>query len=213
MNSSSEAAMVITASKEQCSDDDNYNKLQQNITVTLDNVHRCTTFTLRQELEKRNVTFESSGIVNHNILLQKMIQILYNDDEQRTREEEDNVMNDISTINSSLDSETIQDRLYRQKMERKKEAMERSRQRQLNKEYFRNIKIANERGRMEESKHGSNHYKNNLRNESNCRSISSIYNVDESGAPVAVAVTVEESTCNNNPFATRFQSKIGGRFI
>lgn len=142
MNSLCEA--IITAKEQRSRSDNDNKKLEQKITVTLDNVHKFTTFTLRQELEKRNVTFESSDIINHNILLQKMIQILYN--EQQRRQDETVTNDHMCTIScSSLVSETIQERLHQEKMERKREAIERSKQRQLNKEYFQNKKIANER--------------------------------------------------------------------
>ncbi len=87
--------------------------------VTMSNVHTLTTFELRQECERRGLTLP--GVVNHRTLLQCLVKRLVEDQEDAERQ-----------LLARLDAERVQlqERLAREKAERKAAAVERSRLRQ-----------------------------------------------------------------------------------
>ena len=205
-----------------------YNTTHENI--TLENVHKCSTFTLRQELERRGVVnFQNQNVnndssserevdediagvnVTYEGLLQKMIEILYNEQtmkENRTHgigeyiNEENN--NDETDDNDRETNETISERLLRLRMERKKEAIERSKQRQLNKDYFESKKIANEQGLIDHEERLKHQRKKSDDTDEGCSN--DLNKVDHDSDS-----TVDEE--DSNPFALRFRSKIGGKSL
>jgi hypothetical protein len=87
--------------------------------VTMSNVHTLSTFELRQECERRGLTLP--GVVNHRTLLQCLVKRLVEDQEEAERQ-----------LLARLDAERVQlqERLAREKAERKAAAVERSRLRQ-----------------------------------------------------------------------------------
>jgi hypothetical protein len=90
-----------------------------NTQVTMSNVHTLSTFELRQECERRGLALPA--VVNHRTLLQCLVKRLVEDQGEAERQ-----------LLARLDAERaqLQERLAREKAERKAAAVERSRVRQ-----------------------------------------------------------------------------------
>lgn len=95
--------------------------------ITLENVHTYSTYELRQELKRRGKFCNDDyvGPINHRVLLKEMVTILVRESE---KEQED-------TEKSSAAARIAND-AAKARAERKSAAIERSKQRQSNKEYF-----------------------------------------------------------------------------
>ena len=114
--------------------------------ITTGNVHCCTTYELRQELKRRgHFLNDYSGKINYQILLEKLVLLLQ--EEQAAQNLDRFKIIEKSHSNRACDGE----RLVRERAERKTEAMERSRLRQMNKNYFASKKAANTSGKVENS--------------------------------------------------------------
>lgn len=198
-------------------------------TITIDNVHKLSTYALRQELQKRAISFQNDDnnnsssyngkVVNHNVLLQKMVQILYKEkeveEEKRNRNESKQDYDGKGSIFGNTyrnETEAIKEKLHKQKMERKKAAIERSKQRQMNKEYFMQKKTANEEGRkknIEKERTMIEEFKDAHDSIAYSMDTGATTNEDEKGE-FGSHLSIGKSS---NPFATRFVPKIGGRFM
>ena len=110
-------------------------------TITMDNVHTLSTYELRQELKSKGICFEKKDhTINYQFLLKEMVKWIQlekkkkdearmNDLEQKSKDVEDN-------HSKSRSYSSLQEKLSMEKEERKAEALERSRLRQLDKNYF-----------------------------------------------------------------------------
>ena len=146
--------------------------------ISLDNVHKCSTYVLRQELRKHGYFGDDyEGEVNHTILLKAMVRVLQMTESQKE--------NEVTKAHNEL-SENLRDKLAKQKALRKIEAVERSRLRQADRNYF-------------EERRRSNKIQVNS---DNCEIKDKIeYKDPELTAPD-----------KDDPFAPRFKSKIGGKY-
>lgn len=161
--------------------------------ISFENVHRCTTYELRQALKKRGEFLDDySGTINYEILLQRMVQVLQ--DEQRRRDE-----HRVQLLSEDTEGLSLAERLTKSKEERKAAAVERSRQRQKDPTYFAKKKQLDTAHRLDSSKENmqedsrfpendqTNDLTNNIRNDSE--------------VPNEV----------RDPFAPSFRSKFGGK--
>ena len=170
---------------------------QEKAVVTLENIHNCSTYQLRQELKRRGMFCnddENSIPINHRFLLQTMIGILVGE-----RDEKD----------AARSSPTVHKMGHNQndRVERKAAAIERSRQRQASAGYFEAKKAANER--MKEENAARIQRKTVISNDEDEHDESE---PDESCTKKCIA-NREEKPKNepNNPFAPTFRPKISGR--
>ena len=98
------------------------------------NVSRLSTYELRQELVRRNKLDIPEDEINHKTMLQRLIKLLLEDEEKAVNDKE-----------ALLEAERVQ-KLNEAKAERerkKQEALERSKQRQQNPDYFRELAESN----------------------------------------------------------------------
>ena len=157
--------------------------------ISLENVHKCSTYTLRQELKKYGYYDDDyTGEINYNILLEKMVHIL-----QKELSQKENDMAE-EQLKCSMN---LRDRLTKEKEKRKAELLERSRLRQSNRNYF------EERRRINKQIHANTPNDPNDPNEL----------VKHDTATTHQDVKVENTQDNFDPFAHRFKSKIGGKYI
>ena len=216
LESRSHSMSGIKANTGTCSSDNNdiavTNTDDRTTTLTLDNIHKCSTYTLRQELERRGISLQNEDcddvtrnhgvLVNHNVLLQKMVQILYQEKEVEEKKNSQNESNQDNHMKGR--TEAIKEQLYRKKMERKKDAIERSKQRQMTKEYFIKKKIANEEGMKKSIDKETTIFEECEDAQNSCNSYEDERRESNSGMSFAES---------NNPFALKFVPKIGGRFM
>tara|TARA_A100001015_G_scaffold318533_1_gene438694 strand:+ start:468 stop:926 length:459 start_codon:yes stop_codon:yes gene_type:complete len=100
-------------------------------TATLDNVSTLTLYELRQNLDARNAYDEArDGRASFKLFLKLCVEMLVDDQKKKEAEE--------ARVKEAEDAgkETLQERLARQKAERKRAAMERSKARQQQPGYF-----------------------------------------------------------------------------
>mmetsp|Transcript_9379 Transcript_9379/g.18761 ORF Transcript_9379/g.18761 Transcript_9379/m.18761 type:complete len:205 (+) Transcript_9379:194-808(+) len=169
--------------------------------ITLDNVHRMTLYELRQSLMHRGHFKEDyTGPITYELLLTTMISLLKSDvdalDASKAAEIEKSRMGrekEDGTV------ETLQERLKREREERKREAVERSRRRQADKAYFTQKKDQNSQG-MEEVGERKN---KKLAGEGE------EYNAEEHGVDEGREGEKDEE---EDPFKLKFRSKIGGQY-
>mmetsp|Transcript_5942 Transcript_5942/g.7580 ORF Transcript_5942/g.7580 Transcript_5942/m.7580 type:complete len:159 (-) Transcript_5942:120-596(-) len=157
----------------------------------MDTIHKCSTFTLRQELRKHGLFQDNyAGPINHSILLQKMIEILHNENEKINKKEFER-MKECQVENNDFNEQMKQKRL-----ELKLAAIERSRQRQNEKDYFAHKMISNQKGLMKaEEKRGI------------------IENVETSDTEEMESSNDKKIDHENiDPFAMKFCPKISGRY-
>lgn len=97
--------------------------------LTLRNVGSLTTFEIRQELNRRNAMDldEEKVQINFKTLLQRLVQEL-------VKEEENNTLEHTTVVIDQAQLKRETDKAMRE--EKKKEALERSKQRQADKDYF-----------------------------------------------------------------------------
>ncbi|CAM9346771.1 unnamed protein product [Ectocarpus sp. 4 AP-2014] len=101
--------------------------------LTVDKVGSMTTFELRQEAETRGL-LEDMPHVNHSTLLQRIVQVLVEEEHERGRQ---SALKAANFWYSDPDKTTEEkDRLRQERSERKAAATERSKQRQANHGYF-----------------------------------------------------------------------------
>eukprot|EP00957_Ditylum_brightwellii_P198002 15085246-Ditylum_brightwellii.AAC.1 len=125
------------------------------LVITMDNIHRCTTFQLRQELKKRGYFLDDyNGVINYKVLLAKLVQLLQQDKEiedtirlQLLQKKQCNGDENKDGYGES-DNASMAEKMERAKAARKAAAVQRSQQRQLNKNYFEAKKKANEDGNI-----------------------------------------------------------------
>ena len=114
--------------------------------ITLENVHSLSVYALRQELTRRAaVTPELEARFSYRTALEALVSILAREREDAYRD---------TTVEKAIvaegSGETLQESLRRRKEERKRAALERSRQRQQDPHYFRARQSANEEHRKED---------------------------------------------------------------
>mmetsp|Transcript_11073 Transcript_11073/g.19392 ORF Transcript_11073/g.19392 Transcript_11073/m.19392 type:complete len:199 (-) Transcript_11073:123-719(-) len=126
--------------------------------ITLENAHALTLYQLRQELTRREIFDEVFGpegekrAINFNSLLQVLVAELTKEEEVRQAAHAAKVeaaigRADPATADGGIggSAETLQEKLAREKAERKAQALERSAKRQAEKAYFAKKKEDNER--------------------------------------------------------------------
>ncbi len=108
-------------------------------------VHNASTFNayeIRQELNRRNAfDFKEDDVVNFRTLLKRLMIELVKDEEQNAI---------IKEHNNKLKIETSMEKSKRIREEKKMEALERSRQRQADPNYFKNISEKNSNKNVKE---------------------------------------------------------------
>ncbi|CAM9120806.1 unnamed protein product [Laminaria digitata] len=125
---------------------------KSNLTVGL--VGKMTTFELRQEVEKRGLLSELQSI-NHDTLLRRLVQVIVKEEHERGRENVEEPTADLGGNTLKLRSDTypssfVFHRLLTARSERKAAAMERSKRRQADEDYFRTKKSLNVRDEHQE---------------------------------------------------------------
>eukprot|EP00953_Heterococcus_sp_UTEX-ZZ885_P004789 3070-Heterococcus_DN1.PRE.7 len=96
-------------------------------------VHTLTTFQLRQEIERRGL-IDDLKVVNYNTLLQRLA--LVEDERAAEANCEAAAIENTAAVDTAEATETLQQRLQREKEERKAVALERSKARQAEASYF-----------------------------------------------------------------------------
>jgi len=161
--------------------------------ISFENVHRCKIYDLRQALKKRGEFLDDySGKINYEILLERMVQILQ--DEQRRRDE-----HRFQLLSEDTEVLSLAERLTKSKEERKVAAVERSRQRQKDPTYFAKKKQLDTAHRLDSSKENVQEDTRSPENDQTKDLTENIWNVSE--VPNEV----------RDPFAPSFRSKFGGK--
>eukprot|EP00752_Nemacystus_decipiens_P004420 g4035.t1 len=93
-----------------------------------------TTYELRKEADKRGLLKDMSTAVNHATLLQRLVQVIVEEEQARGRQ---------ISRRASDPSQLGAERLRKERSERKAAAIERSRQRQTDQDYFLSKKLLN----------------------------------------------------------------------
>ncbi len=161
---------------------------------TLETVHEFSTYELRQELKQRGKFCVPDDYVNHEILLKTMIAILI--------DERDAAQSAALSQNPEADSGNMAT-LSKERAERKEAAIERSKQRLASAHYLEEKKRANEEFK---NKTASKNVMSNVTDNKKNSSVKNDLDSKEFG--------LEEHPCdknNNDPFAPKFRSKVGGR--
>lgn len=137
-------------------------------TITLDNVHALTIFQLRQELTRRGIFDDIFGHegekrrINYNNCLEVMVGELLKEKDEREKkhalelEEKMRLGKPLDGATTPLEDETLQQRLAREKNERKQAAIERSKKRQADRQYFAARKATNEKHAAENEEGSTN---------------------------------------------------------
>jgi len=118
---------------------------------TMDTVHSMSVFELRQWLTREGEFKESEfREVNQKTLMQKAVQVLLSRSASKVQEKEDSK----KAAEEKGEVETLQQRLTRQKAERKAAAIARSKARQTDSSYFKQVQVSNDEGKkaLEEKK-------------------------------------------------------------
>jgi len=120
-----------------------HTKTKKNVILNMSNVHTFTTYELRQALEARGYPFhkcqpndDGSSKINHRFLLQELVKLIQKEEQERQEMYYQNNMNHVGGTKTEDATLELQKILQERKERRKAEAMERSRQRQLNQLYF-----------------------------------------------------------------------------
>lgn len=206
--------------------DDATNSNLQRATLTLNNVHTLTTYDLRQELKSRGHSFENYDgptAINYEFLLKHMVNILQREKEEFEQKHMKELERQIKcgssipvhsgsdVFNEDVDglSADLQEKLKRVKARRKAEALERSRQRQMDKDYFTSKKEAN----ISPSIMLTNDYKNiNEIEDKDCVDGKNKKDVlDSTYSQNKKEAKDHHSEVEEDPFRRRFRSKIGGK--
>jgi len=150
-------------------------------------LHNWSTYELRQELKKRGHFLDDyDGSITYEILLKKLTTLLH---EEHTADEKQRLAKiDLELHTKYKDSSNNDNNRFR----RKQEAIARSKMRQLDDDYFRAKKLANEQGAQKDKQRCDDSLKNSSE--------------DNSYEPMDI---LKES----DPFKTKFRSRIGGRCI
>jgi len=161
--------------------------------ITVENVSGLTTFQLRQELKKRGFFGDDhEGTVNFQILLQKMIELLHKDIEERNTKRKEEI--DLQLNNAGGKGISIAEQLAHVREKRKAAAIERSKQRQKDEQYF-------------ELKRASNHRAAFIIDTENAKNID---RDDEDDAEQESEVSKDQE---RDPLAINYRRKIGGRYV
>lgn len=164
--------------------------------ITLENVHNFSTYELRQELKQRGKFCGADAKVNHEILLKTMIALLV--------DERDAKQSAAGSLNALVKSEAAAI-LSKERAERKKAAIARSKQRLSSAKYLEEKKKSNEEFRKKTA--------------SNDVISIEAENWQYSSAKNSLDVNSTESRTEKNPgdktkddpFAPKFRAKMGGR--
>ena len=155
--------------------------------ITLENVHTYSTYELRQELKRRGKFCNDDyvGPINHHVLLKEMVAMLVR---EREKEQED--------VERTSAAARSADEAAKARAERKSAAIERSKQRQASKGYFSSKKEVNADLQKQ---------KDTL-----------IDGAEDKGAncndeEYHDAEREEENVRSDDPFRSRFPTKISGR--
>ena len=174
-------------------------------TITSSNVHNLSLFELRQSLKARGEFLDDyEGPINFEILLNRMVALLGEDKAKEDREKIEALeKKKLGAEKEGGTVETLQEKLARQKLERKAAASERSRQRQADKKYFEEKKKLNDEAEKEVGKNKNK----KLEGEAG--------EVVEDGAGEGEGEEGEKKVGggdDDDPFKLKFRSKIGGQY-
>ncbi|GMH58210.1 hypothetical protein TL16_g02558 [Triparma laevis f. inornata] len=127
---------------------DKFDEMTVKNTVTISNVHNLSLFELRQSLKTRGEFLDDyNGPISYEILLNRMVGLLGEDKAKEDKLKIDELEKKKLGVEKSDGSvETLQEKLAREKKERKADAIERSKKRQADKKYFEEMKKRNEEG-------------------------------------------------------------------
>lgn len=106
--------------------------------ISTSNVHTLTTYAIRQELVRRDCLDIPEERINHNSMLQRLIVDLLKDEDRKVEE-----ATEAAVDKAALEREKAKEI----REQRKKDAIERSKARQANPEYFQRLKEDNEKGK------------------------------------------------------------------
>ena len=161
--------------------------------ITFDNIHRCSTYELRQALMNRGEFMpDYQGEISYEKLLKRMIQIL---SEAKTKEEIQ--MHNLNIDDRNHTKDGI-DKMKHEKEARKAEAIKRSIQRQNDKSYFQAKKASNEQFYFSMSKNENENIANAF---------------DGCSEQTAMDTSQYQSPENVDPFAPSYRSKFGGKYF
>ena len=166
--------------------------------VTLESVHMLSTYELRQELKKRGKFLDNfEGKINYEILLQSMVKCLKIENEER----------ESNRIQTKYEKEQrdLKERLQMEKDRRKAEAIQRSLNRQKDRNYFSSKKTSNEAQQsVVENKSDQSH---EITNEQTIRE-----NMTNEKSDVESDQDISRKIERDNPFQLKGTLKIGGRY-
>lgn len=201
----------------------------RNPDVTMENVHRLTAYRLRRELKRRGYFLETTTtttatdtdaattdptdpehderrtppIVNYRVLLETTVRLLERDGVERERKRMAELVSDREgggdVDGGDGGGESLKERMAREREERKAAAVERSRLRQAEEGYFARKKVQV----VVDAKGGGGGGIGEGRDDDRQEEVEEEDDeeVDECGVKT------------DNPFAPRFRSKIGGRYV
>ena len=180
--------------------------------LTMANVHNATTFELRQTLMKAGRFLEGSEEakrINHEILMAAMVSILVEQKEKEDSKhaEELEKMRLGEVKEGKEERETLQEKLARQKAERKAEAIKRSQERQKAKEYFKQKEEQNSAG-TEEKKKKTEEKIAALKNMNTEEVLA-----DKEGSAEPGTHMPDPTVDEDDPFGLKFRPKFGGTAI
>jgi hypothetical protein len=112
--------------------------LPTSATLTSSNVHRMSTYELRQELVRRNCLDIPEAEINHNTMLQRLIQVLVIEEANATE------AHTVAVVDKAQEE---RDAAKAVREQRKAEALERSKARQADPNYFRNRQEASNKAK------------------------------------------------------------------
>ena len=187
--------------------------------ITMDNVHRCSLYELRQSLKARgHYGEEYDGPITFEMLLSKMVELLQGqkeeDDRHRLDRAEREKVKDAAVVDAETgQKETLQEKLAREKEERKAEALARSRERQAKAgggAYFLGKALENEEARSGKDR----------KEKERLADIKGI-EADDGGKVISKGGEEEEEEGTeaggnkkdkDDPFQLKFRAKIGGKY-
>ncbi|CAM9665693.1 unnamed protein product [Discosporangium mesarthrocarpum] len=110
--------------------------------LTIEKLSKMTTYELRQEIDRRGLIGELKT-VSHNTLLRRLVQVVLDEEDERGRADAVEDTEQDQSGSGDKGKCNVEERLRREKEERKAFALERSKVRQAQQGYFQEKKLAN----------------------------------------------------------------------
>lgn len=180
--------------------------------ISMKNIHRCTTYEIRQELQRRGTTFttDNDHYVNHTVLLQRLVHLLYHEEDEKQQHKND--IQHYTLINKENERSQLQEHQRQQRLERKQQAIRRSKERQmLDEDYFIKKKIANKEGVKQLNSEDDESDDSLFLVNTTCIESCNDDTKDDDNDETKSSCNKDDEENGTNPFAIRFRPKIGGR--